>query len=150
MATKASHSTTSNSLGYKEKKISVPMSAKDYEICTPLLQQLSHAGKIDSQVYDNTTSTVYVSRSVKVAKEKKFGDVYPEKVLEIPMSGEDYETCTTGTGLLQQILFAGLIHAYTYAEETKAAYLYYKIRVEEGLLEGKDEGEQEDGLKSVQ
>lgn len=150
MATKASHSTTLNSLGYKEKKISVPMSIDDYAICIPLLQQLLHAKKIDSHVYDDTTSTVHVSRTVKFPKEKKFGDVYPEKVLEIPMSGEDYETCTTGTGLLRQISFAGLIHAYTYAEETKAAYLYYKIRVEEGSLEGKDEGEQEDGSKSVQ
>jgi hypothetical protein len=142
MATKASHSTTLNSLGYKEKKISVPMSIDDYAICKGI--------KIDSHVYDDTTSTVHVSRTVKFPKEKKFGDVYPEKVLEIPMSGEDYETCTTGTGLLRQISFAELIHAYTYAEETKAAYLYYKIRVEEGSLEGKDEGEQEDGSKSVQ
>jgi hypothetical protein len=141
MATKASHSTTVNSLGYKETKISVPMSAEDYRICIPLVQQLLHAKKIDSHIYDETTSTIHVSRSVKAAKEKKFGDVYPEKVLEIPMSGEDYEICTMGTGLLRHLSFAGLIHAYTYAEETKAAYLYYKIRVEEGSLEGKDESE---------
>jgi len=139
MAIKASHSTALNSLGYKEKKISVPMSAKDYEVCTPLLQQLSHANKIDSHVYDETTSAVHVSRSAKGPKTKRFGDTYPERVLEIPMSGEDYETCTTRTGLLQQILFAGYIHAYMYGEETKAAYLCYKIKVEEGSLEGKEE-----------
>lgn len=114
MATKASHSTTLNSLGYKEKKISVPMSAKDYETCTTLLQQLCHANKIDSYVYDEATSTVHVSRSTKVTREYRFGDTYPERVLEIPMSGEDYETCTMRTGLLQQILFAGLIYAYIY------------------------------------
>lgn len=89
MATKASHPTTLTSLGCKEKTISVPMSAKDYDICTPLLQQLCHANKIDSHVYDETTSTVHVSRSAKVAKEKRFGDTYPERVLEVPMSGED-------------------------------------------------------------
>lgn len=115
------------------------MSAKDYKICTPLLEQLLQTKKIDSHAYDETTSTAHVSRSMKVAKAKRFGDTYPERVLEIPMSGEDYETCTTGTGLLQQILFAGLIHAYMYGEETKAAYLYYKIRVEEGSIEGKEE-----------
>jgi hypothetical protein len=74
-----------------------------------------------------------------MAKEKRFGDTYPERVLEIPVSGEDYETCTAGTGLLQQIIFAGHIHAYMYGEETKAAYLYYKIKVEEGSFEGKEE-----------
>lgn len=137
MATKASHSTNINSLGYKEKKISVPMTAKEYETCTPLLQQLLNAKKIDPHVYDETTSTIHVSRYAKAATEKKFGDVYSEIVLEIPMSGEDYQTCTTGTGLLRQIAFAGLINAYTYAEETKAAYLYYKIRVEEGSLKDK-------------
>lgn len=148
MATKASHSTTLNSLGYKEMKISVPMSVKDYEVCTPLLQQLLHTKKVDSHAYEKATSTVHVSRSVKVAKEKQFGDTYPERVLEIPMSGEDYQTCTTGTGLLQQILFAGLIHAYMYGEETKAAYLYYKIKVKEGSLEGKEGNSQaERGLQ---
>ena len=81
------------------------MSVKDYEVCTPLLQQLLHTKKVDSHAYEKATSTVHVSRSVKVAKEKQFGDTYPERVLEIPMSGEDYQTCTTGTGLLQQILF---------------------------------------------
>ena len=150
MVTKPSHSTTVNSLGHKEKKISVPMSVKDYEICTPLLQQLLHANKIDSHVYDETTSTVHVSRSTKVAKEKRLGDTYPERVLEIPMSGEDYETCTTGTGLLQQILFAGLIHAYMYGEETATAYLYYKIKVKEGSLEGKGGNGRAEDLESVQ
>jgi hypothetical protein len=142
MTTNASHATTVNSLGYKEKRISVPMSSKEYEICTPLLHQLSHAGKIDSYAYDETTSTVNVLRSTMVAQKKKFGDVYLERVLEIPMIGEDYETCTTGTDLLRQILYAGLIHSYTYAEETKAAYLYCKFRVEEAALGGKGEDAQ--------
>lgn len=150
MATKASNSKTLNSLGYKEKKISVPMSAKDYDICTPLLQHLLDANKIDSHVYDETTSTVHVSRCKTVAKEKRFGDTYPERVLEVPMSGEDYETCTTGTGLLQQIAFAGVIHAYVYGEETKAAYLYYKVGVEEGSLEGKGEDLQAEEPKIMQ
>lgn len=149
MATKASHSTTLDSLGCKEKTISVPMSAKDYDICAPLLQQLCRANKIDSHVYDETTSNVHVSRSLKVAKEKRFGDTYPERVLEIPMSGEDYETCTTGTGLLQQILFAGWIHAYVYEEGTAAAYLYYKVKVEEGTLKGKEEAVRAEEPKSV-
>lgn len=123
------------------------MSVKDYEVCTHLLQQLLHTKKVDSHAYDKATSTVHVSRSVKVAKEKQFGDTYPERVLEIPMSGEDYQTCTTGTGLLQQI-FVGLIHAYMYGEETKAAYLYYKIKVKEGSLEGKEGNSQaERGLQ---
>jgi len=117
--------------------ISVPMSAEDYKTCTPLLQQLLHAKKPDSHAYDETSSTVHVSRSKEAAKEKRLGDVYLERVLEIPMSGEDYETCTTRTGLLRQICFAGLIHSYTYGEEGAAAYLYYKIRVEDGSLKGK-------------
>ena len=148
MATKASHPTTLTSLGCKEKTISVPMSAKDYDICAPLLQQLCRANKIDSHVYDETTSTVHISRSVKVAKEKRFGDTYPERVLEVPMSGEDYETCTTGTGLLQQILFAGWIHAYVYEEETAAACLYYKVKVEEGSLKGREEAARAEEPKS--
>jgi hypothetical protein len=138
----ATHSSNINSLGHKETKISVPMSAEDYKICTPLLQQLLHAMRIDSHAYDEITSTVHVSRSKKVANGKRFGDVYLEKVLEIPMSSDDYETCTTGTGLLRQICFTGLIHAFTYAEETAAAYLYYKIKVEEGALKGKGENAQ--------
>ena len=83
MVTKPSHSTTVNSLRYKQKKISVPMSVKDYEICTPLLQQLLHTKEVDSHAYEKATSTVHVSRSVKVAKEKQFGDTYPERVLEV-------------------------------------------------------------------
>jgi hypothetical protein len=150
MAMKASHSTNINSLGHKEMRISVPMSAEDYQICTPLLQQLLHAKKIDLHLYDEATSTVHMSRSTKVAKEKRFGDVYLEKVLEIPMSGDDYETCTTGTGLLRQICFAGLIHSFTYEDETAAAYLYYKIRVEEGALRGKRENAQVEDLKRIQ
>lgn len=150
MATQASQPTALNSSGYKEKELSVPMSAEDYEACTTLLQQLFHAKKIDSHVYDETTSTLYVSRYTKAAKKKRFGDTYSERVLEIPMSGEDYKICTTGTGLLQQIAFAGVIHAYMYGEETKAAYLYYKIKVEEGSLESKGEKAQTEDLKSVQ
>lgn len=126
------------------------MSAKDYEICTPLLQQLLHAGKVDSHVYEETTSTVHVSRSTKMVKEKRFGDVYLDKVLEVSMSGDDYETCTTGTGLLQQILFAGLIHAYTYEDETAAAYLYYRLKVGEKAFQGDSEDEQAEKPKSVQ
>ena len=110
------------------------MSSKDYEICTPLLEQLLHAKRIDSHVYDETASTVHVLRSAKVAKEKRLEDVYLEKILEIPMSGDDYDVYTTGTGLLRQVMFAGLISAFFYEEGT--AYLSYTARVEEGSLQG--------------
>lgn len=132
MPTKASHSKTKNSLGYKETKISVPMSSKEYETCTPLLQQLLHADRIDSHLYDDTTSIVHVLRSSKIA-EKRLEDVYMERVLEIPMNGDDYDICTTGTGLLRQIMFAGLINAFFYQEGT--AYLSYIVRVGAKLVQ---------------
>lgn len=151
MSIKASHSKIINSLGYKETNVSVSMSAKGYETCTPLLEQLLHAKRIDSHVYDKTTSTVHSSRSTKVSKEKRLEDVYLEKVLEIPMSGDDYDTCTTGTGLLRQIMFAGLINAFFYEEGT--AYLSYTIRVgpaEGNLLQGSGEDEQAEEFERVQ
>lgn len=47
----------------------------------------------------------------------------------VPMSGEDYDTCTE---LLRQLLCSGAIHSYQYDETTSSAIIYHFAKVEEG------------------
>jgi len=146
----ATHSTNTDSFGHQETKVSIPMSSKDHKACANLLQQLRHAKIIDSHAYDETTSTAHLSHSSNVAKEEQPRDLNLERVLAVPMSGDDYEICTIGTGLLRQIAFSELIHAFSYEEETAAATLYYRTRVEEKPVRGIGEEAQVEQLEGVQ
>jgi hypothetical protein len=59
-----------------------------------------------------------------------------EKQLEVPMSGDDYDVCTK---LLRRLLYAELIHAYWWHEETSTAYIHYSTKAEGARLPNNDD-----------
>jgi hypothetical protein len=59
-----------------------------------------------------------------------------EKHLEVPMSGDDYDVCTK---LLRRLLYAELIHAYWWHEETSTAYIHYGAKVDNEGLQNDDD-----------
>ena len=54
-----------------------------------------------------------------------------EKVVVVPMSGDDYDTCTE---LLKRLLYSGAIHAFAYEDTISSATIYHIAKVD-------DEGE---------
>ena len=46
----------------------------------------------------------------------------------VPMSGNDYDTCTE---LLRRLLYSGAIHSYQYDDTTSSAIVYHFAKVEE-------------------
>jgi hypothetical protein len=59
---------------------------------------------------------------------KTFVHELTEKHLLVPMSGNDYDTCTE---LLRRLLNSGAIHAYLYDDTTSSAIVYHFAKVEE-------------------
>lgn len=58
---------------------------------------------------------------------KTFVHELTESHLMVPMSGDDYDTCTE---LLRRLLYSGAIHAYLYDDTTSSAIIYHFAKVE--------------------
>ena len=60
-----------------------------------------------------------------------------EKIVVVPMSGDDYDTCTE---LLKRLLYSGAIHAFAYEDTISSATIYHMAKVDE---EGEAASQQE-------
>lgn len=62
----------------------------------------------------------------------KFTFDMAETYVMVPMSSDDYDTCTE---LLRRLLCSGAIHSYQYDDTTSSAIIYHfkKVEVEEEL-----------------